>query len=581
MSSLVSKKNNLGGEVVEAHEQVPLIEDAVLDRETNLSLPSSSPVYSGKINNYTGLNFLGFSVSCFFNIAFIVFLTSSQTYFMTDVLGISEKLGSYVGKLGFYDELLSMALVPFIGALCDKIGSRPIECFGVLIMGLSFIGVAFFVKNSVFPGMLIWRLVFSIGVTSAMSVVTVMLIELNNSNFVVSDLFNFEKNMFNRANTENIESSSSIPSSKGGKQTSLIGIFSGLGAIFAVFFFLRLPISFGRQNDPSDALKKTYYTVGLTAIIISGLLFTILYKDDSKRVSSDNPDSSGNGNYNSSAAASAAAVFNSLERGEEEAFDENAGFLELDKDISYSKTLERGFSIAIQNPTVLMSYLGSFMARLTTITTSVFIPFYVNNYFYQSGKCSTFETDKSRCPESYILSSILTGIAQTVALICGPFVGILIDRSKNQAHLLVMTSGISMLCSLGLSFISKPDESTAIYFYVCMLGFTQISFIIISMTLLSNINSRENYYKSKGSMSGVYTLFGGFGILVMNITGGYIGDWFISGPFVLLFLSNLVFVGGMFLLRGVKEDPERNCTRISNDIKEYGLFRFLFDRQGL
>lgn len=61
---------------------------------------------------------------CPFSIAFLVFLNSSVSFVITDLLGIEHGVGTAVGDLGFADELLALFACPLWGLLSDKIGVR-------------------------------------------------------------------------------------------------------------------------------------------------------------------------------------------------------------------------------------------------------------------------------------------------------------------------------------------------------------------------------------------------------------------------------------------------------------------------
>lgn len=61
---------------------------------------------------------------CPSSIAFLVFLNSSVSFVVSDLIGLKEGHGDAVGTLGFADELLALAACPAWGILSDKIGVR-------------------------------------------------------------------------------------------------------------------------------------------------------------------------------------------------------------------------------------------------------------------------------------------------------------------------------------------------------------------------------------------------------------------------------------------------------------------------
>ena len=64
---------------------------------------------------------------CPFSIAFLVFLNSSVSFVITDLIGSDNGVGDAVGNLGFADELLALVACPFWGILSDRIGVRTVR----------------------------------------------------------------------------------------------------------------------------------------------------------------------------------------------------------------------------------------------------------------------------------------------------------------------------------------------------------------------------------------------------------------------------------------------------------------------
>lgn len=63
---------------------------------------------------------------CPFSIAFLVFINSSLSFVVTDLIGLHDGEGDAVGTLGFADELLALAACPIWGVLSDRIGVRNV-----------------------------------------------------------------------------------------------------------------------------------------------------------------------------------------------------------------------------------------------------------------------------------------------------------------------------------------------------------------------------------------------------------------------------------------------------------------------
>lgn len=64
---------------------------------------------------------------CPFSIAFLVFLNSSVSFVITDLIGSENGVGNAVGNLGFADELLALVACPLWGMVSDRIGVRTVS----------------------------------------------------------------------------------------------------------------------------------------------------------------------------------------------------------------------------------------------------------------------------------------------------------------------------------------------------------------------------------------------------------------------------------------------------------------------
>lgn len=62
-----------------------------------------------------------------FSISFLVFLNSSVSFVITDIVRQHKGIGDAVGTLGFADELVALVFCPTWGMLSDRIGVRIVS----------------------------------------------------------------------------------------------------------------------------------------------------------------------------------------------------------------------------------------------------------------------------------------------------------------------------------------------------------------------------------------------------------------------------------------------------------------------
>ncbi len=74
---------------------------------------------------------------CLFSISFLVFLNSSVSFVVTDLIKQHRGVGNVVGTLGFADELVALVACPLWGVASDRIGVRTVSNLAVQHLLLS------------------------------------------------------------------------------------------------------------------------------------------------------------------------------------------------------------------------------------------------------------------------------------------------------------------------------------------------------------------------------------------------------------------------------------------------------------
>ena len=100
-----------------------------------------------------------------FSISFLVFLNSSVSFVITDLIGVKHGVGDIVGTLGFVDELVALVACPLWGLVSDRLGVRLVAVTGYAVIALSL--VLFVQARNVYPQLLLARILFAIGATAA------------------------------------------------------------------------------------------------------------------------------------------------------------------------------------------------------------------------------------------------------------------------------------------------------------------------------------------------------------------------------------------------------------------------------
>ena len=100
-----------------------------------------------------------------FSISFLVFLNSSVSFVITNLIGVKEGVGDIVGTLGFVDEVVALIACPIWGLVSDRSGVRYVAVTGYAIIGLSLF--LFVQARNVYPQLLLARVFFAVGATAS------------------------------------------------------------------------------------------------------------------------------------------------------------------------------------------------------------------------------------------------------------------------------------------------------------------------------------------------------------------------------------------------------------------------------
>ncbi|KAL1965995.1 hypothetical protein VTN77DRAFT_4935 [Rasamsonia byssochlamydoides] len=539
---------------------------------------------------------------CPFSIAFLVFLNSSVSFVVTDLIGLHHGEGDAVGTLGFADELLALVACPTWGLLSDKIGVRYVCTAGYAIIALAL--VLFVQAKNVYPQLLLGRLLFSLGGSAVSTMVTAVLPAVTGEESSqtqprlgsghrrsgqtwrtsLSSEVTITPSRFERSLSRQKEPPRNATTASSSRLAGFVGLFAGCGALIALGGFLPLPARFEELgSSPAQAIKQSYYVVAAGALVVAISCFVglrnlpgeeakglhSLWGASTKFLSSDSP-------YE--------AHVHSLSR----------------TSIPYRKHLVRAFALGFQHPDISLGYIGGFVARASSVGISLFIPLFVNHYYRDSGLCHSRRQGvwarglgdiKKSCPEAYILASILTGVSQLVALIAAPAFGYLSDKSRRYNLPLLFAALMGIVGYIAFPLLPSPqfkgpDGNAGVFVVMGLVGISQIGAIVCSLAVLSNgvlnvgypeepVSQGPTQYDGvgessslptehepllgpgklpvnnlrhlKGSIAGMYSLYGGAGILLLTKLGGLLFDVLSAGvPFYIMAIFN-----GILLVAGI------------------------------
>lgn len=445
--------------------------------------------------------------------------------------------------------------------------------------------------KNVYPQLLLGRLLFSLGGSAVSTMVTAVLPAVTGAHGTVqaqppslSSVSTLTPDRPPSPSPDDEEEPKTTANSPSSRLAGFVGMCAGCGALVSLALFLPLPTQFQKLGfSPPQAIRSSYYLVAMTAVLVSiCCLFGLrnLPGEEEKGWRS---------------------FLSTFQRHSLETIN---GDQESLSRLPYWKQLSTALVLGFKNQEILLGYIGGFVARASSVGISLFIPLSVNHYYRTSDLCgksprevlaSGMSDMKKSCTEAYILASILTGVSQLVALLAAPVFGFWSDKSR-QYHLpLLLAAFAGIIGYLIFALIPSPqfkgpDGNLAVFFIMALVGISQIGAIVCSLAVLSNgilkisvnetpsseafiqehvqnpetpanevanpldeqqplLDSLSNqdtgkqYSQLKGSIAGVYSLYGGAGILLLTKLGGFLFDVLDSGsPFYLMAAFNAVLL---------------------------------------
>ncbi|RMJ25658.1 Mfs transporter [Aspergillus sp. HF37] len=517
---------------------------------------------------------------CPFSIAFLVFMNSTVSFVVTELIGLHGGEGDAVGTLGFADELLALAACPVWGMLSDRIGVRHVCAAGYVIVALA---LALFVQaTNVYPQLLLGRLLFSLGGAAVSTMVTAILPAVTGTKHggaqthrgsVASEAI-VTPDGRPRREADELVLPTHPPSSR---LAGFAGMFAGCGALVSLVVFLPLPERLGKSGlSPAQALQYSYYLVAVVALLVSVWCF-IGFRNI--------PGEEGKG---------WGSLFLMHPHGMPQTTSHTSNLARSRPQLPYWKQVSVAVALGFRNRNIGLGYLGGLVARASSVGISLFIPLSVNHYYRASGLCDEDPSTepgvgvggiKRSCPNAYILASILTGVSQLIALLTAPAFGFLSEKSRRYHLPLLFATLAGVTGYIAFALLPSPqfkgaDGTPGVFVVMALIGMSQIGAIVCSLGVLSNgilsVSAGEeeaalkqtrgvgasNHAGSdvgngssneggetgpteqqpllgeeeprnqqspqlvhlKGTIAGVYSLFGGAGILVLTKLGGLLFD---------------------------------------------------------
>ncbi|EGG17000.1 hypothetical protein DFA_07981 [Cavenderia fasciculata] len=284
--------------------------------------------------------------------------------------------------------------------------------------------------------------------------------------------------------------------------SGLLGLSAGFGAVFGSLALLKMPdfLEQSASMSVTTATQVTYATTAAMALVGAiALWFTLQPK------------------------ATICNINTVIDRGIS-----SYGQPLFTEHVKHIYGLAREGILAARNPILSVAYGSGFLARGDSAIATTFLSLWIYSY--------DLNVNGGNKAAALAKSGTITGIAQTCGLVFAPIAGLLASKiGRLRAMVLIAAFG-----ALGYFILAFSDSPLTPLFLVasCIIGCTETGMVVSSTALVA----QESPANCRGSVGGIFSLFGAVGILVAAKIGGIWYDHWNGFPFALFGGFSIILV---------------------------------------
>jgi MFS family permease len=193
---------------------------------------------------------------------------------------------------------------------------------------------------------------------------------------------------------------------------------------------------------------------------------------------------------------------------------------------AFTQRVAMGVHVGKANARVLLAYFCAFVARGDLVVIGTFFTLWLTQAGMQSGMAPEVAAAQA---------GMRFAMVMTAALIWAPVMGWLNDH-MDRALAIGLAMGLAAVGYIGIAFVPDPF-GVWMYPAGALLGIGQISAVLASQTLIG----QEAPAAYRGSVVGMFSMFGAAGILFISSAGGWVFDSVgPTSPFILIGVANAI-----------------------------------------
>lgn len=190
------------------------------------------------------------------------------------------------------------------------------------------------------------------------------------------------------------------------------------------------------------------------------------------------------------------------------------------------KLLREGLRCARENPKIALCYYAAVATRGDVVIAGT----YFSAWFVAAGAENGMSTGEAMSRAGFLFGAVITG----ASLLWAYLQGWICDK-VNRVTGVVMAFAISTVGYVGMGLIGDPFASVMLIPICLILGAGETANVVAGGALIG----QEAPARIRGSVLGVFNLFGAVGIALCVGLGGWLFDhWYYNAPFMMMGLIN-------------------------------------------
>jgi MFS family permease len=214
--------------------------------------------------------------------------------------------------------------------------------------------------------------------------------------------------------------------------------------------------------------------------------------------------------------------------------------------------VKEGLGAMVGNPRIALSYASAVATRGDVVIVGT----YFSLWLVQDGRDMGMTTGEAMARAGFLFGAVI----QLAAFVWAPVMGYICDR-VNRVTGMIIAFAMSGAGYMLMGMIDNPFNMAVIIPVSILLGMGETANVVAGGVLIG----QEAPGRIRGSVLGVFNLFGAVGIAACVFAGGWLFDhWYRNAPFMMMGIINFTIMAAAIYVRITAGEPGRGGAAAEN-----------------